>query len=75
MSYTLQIEIPMTRRKDCHLILDENKKQVFLDRKLSHCLEYLIENDIRRVEVVTASQAYLVDIEPIPWDVDPVPSD
>lgn len=71
MSFTLTLDIPMTRRKDVHQVRNEKGEAVFLDRKVSKCLEYLEHNDIRRVEIISPNGHWLVDFEPFPWQADP----
>lgn len=70
MSYTLTTEIPLTRRSKRHEVRNEKGERVFTSRSIGQCLAYLVENDIRRVEVISAHGYWLVDIEPMPWQPD-----
>lgn len=58
--YTIHVDNPLTRRMRLHIITHDQRGVCFTSAKIGPCLDWLYDNDIDQVKVVT--EARLEDV-------------
>jgi hypothetical protein len=60
LTYTLSLDVQITRRKFYHVILEPSDDFVFKSKLLGDCLEWFNANGIERFEVLSNNSQWLV---------------